>query len=200
VIKFPEFNLQKGKDGDVVRIYSGWDAKAPLLAEFNGDRPPPAKGVASKTSVVYLVFQSDSRGRSRGFRGLFLNQTFDLSAVPTKPITLPRVTTRLTTANHSLNVTTTPTKKTATPGKRTGTKSSSSPANVIVPVVVAIIIVVAMVTVYCIRRKRMEARVRKALSHSQTELVNNGEPSYHDLNSQEDYDSTEELQDIFPSG
>jgi len=75
MIKFPEFNLQKGKDGDVVRIYSGWDAKAPLLAEFNGDRPPPAKGVASKTSVVYLVFQSDSRRRSRGFRGLFLNQS-----------------------------------------------------------------------------------------------------------------------------
>lgn len=74
LIKFPEFQLRKGKDGDAVRIYSGWDEKAPLLAEFNGDNPPPVKGVASNSSVVYLVFTSDSRGRSRGFRGLFLNQ------------------------------------------------------------------------------------------------------------------------------
>lgn len=74
LIKFLEFDLQKGKDGDVVRIYSGWDDKAPLLVEFNGDNPPPAEGVASGTPVVYLVFSSDSRGRSRGFRGLFVNQ------------------------------------------------------------------------------------------------------------------------------
>jgi len=74
VIMFPDFNLQKGNDRDVVRIYRGWDAKASLLAEFNGDNPPPAMGVASNTSVVYLVFQSDSRGKSKGFRGYFLNQ------------------------------------------------------------------------------------------------------------------------------
>ena len=74
LIKFPEFHLQKDNDGDKVRIYSGWDEKAPLLAEFNGDRPPPVKGVASKSPVVYVVFKSDSRGQSRGFRGLFLNQ------------------------------------------------------------------------------------------------------------------------------
>ena len=74
LIKFPEFNLQKGGDGDVVKIYSGWDEKAPLLAEFSGDRPPPAKGVAFKSPVVFLVFRSDSRGKSKGFRGLFVNQ------------------------------------------------------------------------------------------------------------------------------
>ena len=66
--------LQKGQDGDKVRIYSGWDDRAPLLAEFNGDSPPPAKGVASKSPVVYVVFKSDSQGKSKGFRGLFLNQ------------------------------------------------------------------------------------------------------------------------------
>ena len=75
LIKFPEFHLQKGKDGDKVRIYSGWDDRAPLLGEFNGDNPPSAKGVASKTPVVYVVFQSDSQGKSKGFRGLFLNQS-----------------------------------------------------------------------------------------------------------------------------
>ena len=74
LIKFPEFNLQKGKDGDVVKIYSGWNEKAPLLAEFSGDRPPPAKGVASNSPIVFLVFRSDSRGKSKGFRGLFINQ------------------------------------------------------------------------------------------------------------------------------
>ena len=74
LIKFLEFHLQKGADGDVVRIYSGWDEKAPLLAEFNGNRPPPDKGVASNSPVVYLVFTSDTRGKSRGFRGVFLNQ------------------------------------------------------------------------------------------------------------------------------
>ena len=74
LIKFPEFNLQKGGDGDVVKIYSGWDEKAPLLAEFSGDRPPPAKGVASESPIVFLVFRSDSRGKSKGFRGLFVNQ------------------------------------------------------------------------------------------------------------------------------
>lgn len=54
-----------------------------------------------------------------------------------------------------------------------------------------------MVTVYYIRRKRMEARVRKALS--ETHLVSNNDSSYHDLNSQE-YDSGDELQEIFPQG
>ena len=75
LIKFPEFNLQKGKDGDVVKIYSGWNEKAPLLAEFSGDSPPPAKGVASNSPIVFLVFRSDSRGKSKGFRGLFINQS-----------------------------------------------------------------------------------------------------------------------------
>ena len=74
LIKFPKFDLQKGKDGDVVRMYSGWDDKAPLLAEFNGDNPPPDEGVASGTPVVFLVFSSDSRRQSRGFQGLFVNQ------------------------------------------------------------------------------------------------------------------------------
>ena len=75
LIKFPEFNLQKGKDGDVVKIYSGWNEKAPLLAEFSGNSPPPAKGVASNSPIVFLVFRSDSRGKSKGFRGLFINQS-----------------------------------------------------------------------------------------------------------------------------
>ena len=74
LIKFPEFHLQKGADGDVVRIYSGWNERSPLLAEFNGDKPPPVKGVAFNSSVVYLVFTSDTRGQPRGFRGVFLNQ------------------------------------------------------------------------------------------------------------------------------
>ena len=75
LIKFPEFHLQTGEDGDKVTIYSGWNETAPLLAEFNGNRPPNAKGVASKSPVVYVVFKSDSQGRSKGFRGLFLNQS-----------------------------------------------------------------------------------------------------------------------------
>ena len=82
-------------------------------------------------------------------------------------------------------------------GEQTG--SPSAPVNVIIPVVIALILVAALVTVYCIRRIRLERRVQKRLAQSQTELVNNGDSSYHDLNSQE-YDSTEELQDIFPVG
>ena len=74
LLKFPEFHLRRGEDGDVVKIYSGWDANQTLLAEFNGDNPPPIEGVASASSVVYLVFISDERGQSQGFRGLFLNQ------------------------------------------------------------------------------------------------------------------------------
>ena len=84
-------------------------------------------------------------------------------------------------------------------GKQTGSQSSSAPVNVIIPVVIALILVAALVAVYCIRRKRLERRVRKRLGQSQTELVNNADSSYHDLNSQE-YDSTEELQEIFPVG
>ena len=75
LIKFPEFDLRKDGDGDVVRIYGGWDEKAKLLAEFNGDHPPPTKGVAADSSVVYVVFKSDSQARSKGFRGVFLNQS-----------------------------------------------------------------------------------------------------------------------------
>ena len=75
LIKFPEFNLRKDGDGDVVRIYSGWDEKTKLLAEFNGDHPPPTKGVATDSSVVYVVFKSDSQARSKGFRGVFLIQS-----------------------------------------------------------------------------------------------------------------------------
>lgn len=74
LIKFPEFRLRKGKDGDVIKIYSGWNANASLLAEFNGDNPPPVEGVASASPVVYLLFISDEHGQSQGFRGLFLNQ------------------------------------------------------------------------------------------------------------------------------
>ena len=62
---------------------------------------------------------------------------------------------------------------------------------------IAVILVAAMVTVYYIRRKRMEARVRKALS--QTHLVSNNDAAYRDLNSQA-YDSGDELQEIFPQG
>lgn len=57
-----------------MRIYSGWDEKAPLLAEFSGDNPPPPEGVAFNSSVAYLVFRSDSRGQSQGFHGSFLIQ------------------------------------------------------------------------------------------------------------------------------
>ena len=81
--------------------------------------------------------------------------------------------------------------------KQTGTESSP-PIGIIVPVVIAVIIVLAMVSVYCIRRKRMERRVKKALSQSQSKLVSvtNDNYSYRDLDT---HDSTEELQDIFPS-
>lgn len=82
-------------------------------------------------------------------------------------------------------------------GKQTTTQSSPVATAVIVPVVIVLILVAAMVTVYYIRRKRMEARVRKALS--ETHLVSNNDSSYHDLNSQE-YDSGDELQEIFPQG
>ena len=75
LIKFPEFHLQKGKDGDKVSIYDGWDDRSPLLAEFNGNYPPADMSVASNSHVVYVVFTSDSQGKSKGFRGLFLNQS-----------------------------------------------------------------------------------------------------------------------------
>lgn len=199
LLKFPEFRLQKGKDGDVMRIYSGWDEKAPLLAEFSGDNPPPPEGVAFNSSVAYLVFRSDSRGQSQGFHGSFLIQPFNASAVPTRPITLPeRPGAKTATATNS------PTTRPATTvlpsaayGKQTTTQSSPVATAVIVPVVIVLILVAAMVTVYYIRRKRMEARVRKALS--ETHLVSNNDSSYHDLNSQE-YDSGDELQEIFPQG
>ena len=83
---------------------------------------------------------------------------------------------------------------TAAKGKHTGTQSSSSPAKVVVPVLLAVILVAALIGVYYIRRRRNEARIRKAINRSQTHLVDNG-----DLNARE-YDSSDELQEIFPSG
>ena len=84
---------------------------------------------------------------------------------------------------------------TAAKGKQTGAQSSSFPAKVIVPVLLAVILVAALIGVYYIRRRRNETRIRKAIQYrSQTHLVDNG-----DLNAQE-YDSNEELQEIFPSG
>lgn len=200
LIKFPEFNLQKGKDGDVVKIYSGWNEKAPLLAEFSGDSPPPAKGVASNSPIVFLVFRSDSRGKSKGFRGLFINQSYDAKAVPKNPITLPSTLT-IKPTNQSLNVSTIPT-PTPTPvsgSLETQTGSSAAPINVIIPVLITLILVIALVIVCFIRRKRLERRVRKRLGNSEANLVNDDSSAqYHDLHSQ-DYDSSEELQNIFPT-
>ena len=56
-------------------MYSGWDSNAALLAKFDGEHPPPQEGVAAPSDVVFLVFVSDKRGQSQGFRGLFLNQS-----------------------------------------------------------------------------------------------------------------------------
>ena len=83
-------------------------------------------------------------------------------------------------------------------GKKTGVKSSSAPIGVIIPVVIALVIVVAFVSVYYIRRKRMEKRVRRTLSESNLVTVSNNSYTYRDLDTQDD-GSTDELQDIFPS-
>jgi len=86
-----------------------------------------------------------------------------------------------------------------TKGKKTGAKSkSSAPVGVIIPVVIAVVIVGAMVSVYCIRRKRMEERVRRTLSQSKLVTVSNDSYTYRDLDTQDD-GFTEEIQDIFPS-
>lgn len=84
-----------------------------------------------------------------------------------------------------------------TKGKKTGAKSSA-PVGVIIPVVIAVVIVGAMVSVYCIRRKRMEERVRRTLSQSKLVTVSNDSYAYRDLDTQDD-GFTEEIQDIFPS-
>ena len=79
------------------------------------------------------------------------------------------------------------------------TGSSAAPVNVIIPVLITLILVIALVIVCYIRRKRLERRVRKILANSDTNLVNDDNLSqYHDLHSQ-DYDSSEELQNIFPT-
>lgn len=215
LLKFPEFRLRKGKDGDVIKIYSGWDASDTLLAEFNGDNPPPIEGVASATSVVYLVFISDEHGQSQGFRGLFLNQEFNSSAVYKQPITSPRGT--KDTATQASAVTTKPattsvpatvhksstiepstTLPSAVHRKLASTQSSSSSAKVVIPLVIIALILVAVVTVYCVRRRRREKRFKKRLDQSRRELVNNG-TTYRDLNSKE-YESYEDFQEIFPQG
>ena len=80
-------------------------------------------------------------------------------------------------------------------GKQTSSESSSSASKVIIPVVIVAVIFVAMIGVYCIRRKRMERRVTKRLSQSHGQLVPNG---VYGLS--QEYDSNEELQEIFPQG
>ena len=83
-------------------------------------------------------------------------------------------------------------------GKKTGGKSSA-PIGVIIPVVIAVVIVGAMVSVYCIRRrKRMESRVQETLSQSKLVSVSNDNYTYRDLDTQ-DEGSIEEIKDIFPS-
>ena len=62
----------------------------------------------------------------------------------------------------------------------------------------AVVIVGAMVSVYCIRRKRMESRVRETLSQSKLVSVSNDNYTYRDLDTQDEV-SIEEIEDIFPS-
>lgn len=208
LIKFPEFNLRKDGDGDVVRIYGGWDEKAKLLAEFNGDHPPPTKGVAADSSVVYVVFKSDSQARSKGFRGVFLNQTYNAASVPTRPITIPtrpipvktnetsvkektNETTTVTTASASLNLTTT---------KSEGSQSARSgkhgvPTAIIVLVVIAILIGMA-VSIYCIRRKRLRQRIKR-MTNSGLLAQGKDREGYH-YSDLEEYEFTGETPDLFP--
>jgi len=81
----------------------------------------------------------------------------------------------------------------------TQTGSSAAPMNVIIPVLITLILVIALVIVCFIRRKRLERRVRKRLGNSEANLVNDDSSAqYHDLHSK-DYDSSEELQNIFPT-
>ena len=82
-------------------------------------------------------------------------------------------------------------------GKKIGGKSSA-PIGVIIPVVIAVVIVGAMVSVYYIRRKRMESRVRKTLSQSKLVSVSNDNYTYRDLDTHDD-NSIEDPEDIFPS-
>ena len=65
-------------------------------------------------------------------------------------------------------------------GKKIGGKSST-PIGVITPVVIAVVIVGAMVSVYCIRRKRMELRVQETLSQSKVVSFSNDNYNYRDL-------------------
>lgn len=82
--------------------------------------------------------------------------------------------------------------------KQASTQSSSSSAKVVIPLVIVALILVAVVTVYCIRRKRSQIRFKKRLDQSCRELANNG-TTYRDLNSKE-YESYEDFQEIFPQG
>lgn len=205
LIKFPEFDLKKDGDGDVVTIYSGWNEKAKLLAEFNGDHPPPTQGVVSDSSVVYVVFKSDSQGRSKGFRGVFLNQTYNAASVPTRPITIPVKTSQPTTsektsraataATTSANVNLTMTKSKGLQGARSDPGKHGVSTVTIVLVVVAVLIVIA-VSVYCIRRKRLGQRTKRM---SNPRFLVQGKDkesySYHDL---EEHEFTGEIPDLYP--
>ena len=82
-------------------------------------------------------------------------------------------------------------------GQKTGAKSSA-PIAVIIPVILAVVIVGAMVSVYWIRRKRMETRVPETFSQSNSVTVSNDNYTYRDLDTQDD-GSIEEIADIFPS-
>ena len=70
MLQFTEFNLQKANDNDILRIYGVWNDRSPLLVELNG-KPSACKW--TKSLIVYLVFISDSSGRSQGFTGIFMN-------------------------------------------------------------------------------------------------------------------------------
>ena len=84
-------------------------------------------------------------------------------------------------------------------GKKIGGKSSAPVViAVVIPVVIAVVIVGAMVSVYCIRRKRMESRVRKTLSQSKLVSVSNDNYTYRDLDTHDD-NFIEDPEDIFPS-
>jgi len=72
-LDFDYFNTES--ESDIVTVYDGADADAPLIASVSGSYPHPPHGYTSTGELMYVRFVSSNASTSQGFSATYKTTT-----------------------------------------------------------------------------------------------------------------------------